>query len=241
VEPVTQAAEEFIFEGGDLMTQLKKRLLIAAGLAALALTGPLMDTTHNVAQAAGPSVTIDGPLPLPVNASQTGAWSVTANQGGAPWSVNINNTPGVNIANSPTVGLAAGASVHDADNPARQPYTAESGVFTTAAGGIVTYPAVPSGKVLVIEHISGRIDLIMPSGAHYLPRFEVPDAANSSKNDEFPVPLVLQDTDFWVVSDAVRYYFPAGTAPSFVIQPGSGSPTSGVADFSISGYFVNVP
>lgn len=179
----------------------------------------------------------------PVSLQSTGVISgtVNANITNPSVPVSISGTPNVNVANSPTVSLATGTSVRDADNPARQFYTAETGAALTLAGGLATFNPVPSGKVLVVEHVSLRVDDIIPSGARYLPRFLVPDSANTSTDDQFPLTLVLQDTDFWVASETVRFYFPAGTSPALVVEPGSGSPTSGIADVSISGYLVNIP
>lgn len=227
------------------MMQIRKVILVALGCVASLIALSLIPVRPVAATPGGPTVTVVNTAAeaVPVSLQGTGVISgtVNANITNPSVPVSISGTPNVNVANSPTVSLATGTSVRDADNPARQFYTAETGAALTLAGGLATFNPVPSGKVLVVEHVSLRVDDIIPSGARYLPRFLVPDSANTSTDDQFPLTLVLQDTDFWVASETVRFYFPAGTSPALVVEPGSGSPTSGIADVSISGYLVNIP
>jgi len=102
-------------------------MLAAAGMvAALWTIGSVMPHRGE----AEPTITLGGPFPLPVSAAQTGAWHVTAAQGG-PWTVStLNNEDPGRTAYQALLQQAC-------TNPCRFGFTA------------------PAGKRIVIQHISG--------------------------------------------------------------------------------------
>ncbi len=74
--------------------EMKKYMTAALVVFTLAAAGTLMNSTRTVAQAGGPTVTIDQAqlLPLPVSGSATVSGTVAATQSG-PWNVGIVGTP----------------------------------------------------------------------------------------------------------------------------------------------------
>src|SRR5436309_1522867 len=87
----------------------------------------------------------------------------TAPQGTTPISgnVGITGTPNVNVTNTPTVTLAPGASVRDADNPARQPIAFNNGVSLLDGheSGQANLGTVPLGKRMVIELATASLEV----------------------------------------------------------------------------------
>src|SRR5215831_18874114 len=86
------------------MNDFKKRILVAAIIAGLAVIGSLMNSQQATIRAAGggPTVTIDQTqLPLPVTGSLGVAGTVAATQSGT-WNVGVTGTPNVNVANPAT-------------------------------------------------------------------------------------------------------------------------------------------
>jgi hypothetical protein len=136
---------------------LATSVTLFGGLAASAAIG---HRTAAAKQTQG--VVIDGPLPLPVTGT------VMAEQGG-PWNVGLLGTPSVNIANSPTVSLSNSAAaplfvVNLADR-GRSPYQFSGfypdSICPTGTGKSCRFnvpQAVPFGKRLVVEHITGDVE-----------------------------------------------------------------------------------
>ena len=60
------------------MNKFRNKLVAAAALAILAVIGSFMGGPRPVAAAGGPNVTIDGPLPLPVNDAPSQPFNVSA-------------------------------------------------------------------------------------------------------------------------------------------------------------------
>jgi hypothetical protein len=173
------------------------------------------------------------PVPTLAQGTTTVAGTVQAQQSGS-WDVGITGTPTFqvgNVANNPVPG-------RDVDNPARQPFTkvvTDSNSF-----------AVPSGKRLVIEYVSGGG--FISTGQKFL---EVGflftaliDGDRAGVQHHFvPVFTGTQNTgmnqfDVYAVSQQTRIYVePGGLVQGFLEK------TSGVAgvSFTVSGYLVDVP
>lgn len=125
---------------------VKKRLLAAAMLIALAGAGVLISGSHNVAEA-GPGasqVSIAGPLPLPITGTATVSGTVAATQSGT-WNVGITGQPlNVNVANSPAVTLAGTPTVNANVN-----FPANQGVTVSAPGPLTNVGRLPSQQVML--------------------------------------------------------------------------------------------
>jgi hypothetical protein len=92
-------------EEGDVMNDFKKRMLLAAINAGLAVIGSLMNSQQAVAQQGPPdglAVRIVNPVPVPVTGSTTVSGTVAATQSGT-WNVGISGTPNVGITGTPNV------------------------------------------------------------------------------------------------------------------------------------------
>jgi hypothetical protein len=158
----------------------RRALFAGAVVAVLAVASafpPFQMAERAVAQAGAP-VHIISPLPLPttgttaisgpVDARQSGSWnvgvtgSVPVTQGG-PWTVALTGSPNVVIANPADTPVL----VRNVDEPGRAPYLEEvelsnppnntTAFCQTVSSCSLHFPAVPSGKRLVVESISGAV------------------------------------------------------------------------------------
>jgi hypothetical protein len=91
----------------------------------------------------------------------------------------------------------------------------------------LTFPPVPAGKRLVVEHIAGQVRVDAPSFANFL-AFRV--APGSGPNIVFHLPLVLLpgvigSTYSYGISAPVKYYVEPLNSPSIQVT-GSGNPGS---------------
>ena len=98
------------------MHYIGRNLVVVGSVLGLGLIGSLLTTGSNhpgVLEAAspGPTVTIAGPLPLPVNGAVTVANTPNVNVANTP-GVTVTNTPNVNVANTPNVNVANMPSVN---------------------------------------------------------------------------------------------------------------------------------
>lgn len=134
------------------MNTFKKRMLVAAVIAVLAVIGSLMNSQQSAVRAAGgPTVTIDPTqLPLPVKGSLGISGTVAATQSGT-WNVGITGTPGVNVTNPAT----APVLFSNVNDPGRIPYqVVRTNINCLAPPCTVPFPAIPNGHRLVLQHVS---------------------------------------------------------------------------------------
>ena len=231
------------------MNKFRSHLLAGAGLVALAVIGSEM-SLHRAAATSGPGVTISGPLPLPIAGSTTVSGTVAATQSGAPWSVNVANTPTVSITGTPSVSvnsvppvsLAVGTSVRDTDNPARQPFQASVILnFATTDTVATNTLEVPTGKELVIEYVSMFADL--PTGNTLL-ELVVSTFQGASSIEHYFSPR-LQGTqgmiDIYLISQQTRLYADPGLAKVSFVAIRTASNSTGQVGATVSGYLVGVP
>jgi len=166
--------------------------------------------------------------------------------------VNVGNTPSVNVANTATVQVSGTPSVQvkndvstpvvtrSTDEPARQPFSTFHTCSTNTNGGTqecsVTFN-VPSSKELVIEYVNvqcfgfgspnpAQSTITTTAGGSSVPY-------NFLRGDPNPIfNNVFQNNAL------VRIYADPGTTVTLTgIQNGNGS----TFQFSLSGYYVNVP
>jgi hypothetical protein len=125
----------------------------AIGLLALALVG--LFVSPRAKGDASKEVVLTSPLPLPVTGTVgvTGPVAVTSQQSG-PWNVGIIGTPTVNV--NPTGNAQPGRNI---DEPGRVPYQA---FIHAGASNQAVFPAIPTGKRLIIEHLSAFANVTSP-------------------------------------------------------------------------------
>lgn len=239
------------------MSDSKKLLCV---MASLALLGFVLNATLGSikAEASGggaPVMVVN--TPLPVSAAQSGAWAVS-----------VSNTPNVNIANTPSVTLAAGGSVRDADNPARQTpilgegttYNAahQGGCSSTEDGCNKALFQVPTGKRLVIEYAS--MNACLTAGETATMEISVVSSANCQVGSECGVdrlyyttmsaPAIATDaatncpgtgSGTTSVGQSVRIYADAGQVIVVGAHRNKGETGSGGYLFGLSGYMVDTP
>jgi hypothetical protein len=166
--------------------------------------------------------------------------------------VNVGNTPSVNVANTATVQVSGTPSVevkNDAstpvitrstDEPARQPFSTFQTCSTNTNGGTqecTSTFSVPANKELVIEYVSvlsfgfgnpnpARSTITTTAGGASVPYRFLRGDPSPIFNNEFQSNAV------------VRIYADSGTTVTLTgTQNGNGS----TFQFSLSGYYVNVP
>jgi hypothetical protein len=179
----------------------------------------------------GPTVTIGNPLPLPI----TGGVSVT----GTP-NVNVANTPNVNVNNTPNVHVtnssASPVPTADRDAIGRNLYQSVNNCNNVTNSCVISFPAVPAGKRLVITHVSALA--VMPSASslvvielrganvfQFLPA--VPSQGNFSGEFDF------------IANQEVLAAYDAGQSPNVDAFAAVASPFT--VEASISGYMIDVP
>jgi len=158
-------------------------------------------------------------------------------------SVTIVGTPDVNVVNTPTVQVGNSAAspvqTRDVDNPARQRWQGSAQVlFNFPDTQLVTTfgPAIPAGKVFVIEYITAHGSL--PTGQKL--RFILFNDAGLTIVQHYFAPT-FAGTDFTVdnliMSEQVRFY--AVSMPRMNVTRFPDNSGSGFVTFSLSGYLVD--
>jgi len=227
------------------MTTFKKRLLVTAVIAVLAVIGSLMNSQRAVAQnQQGETVTINpAQLPLPVKGSLGVSGTVAATQSGS-WNVGITGIP----------------LFKNVDEPGRSPFLsgiAGGGGFCSAAvcefGQQFSGPG-PNTR-LVVKDVSVRV-LLNPGGKIAYAQLFSCSTPNTvctptSLTNAVYIPLSLQASsvqtgtglfDVWVANQQVDFYVEAGSVPEIFFFMDSGE-TSGLANTlgSVSGYTISLP
>ncbi|HEY4362858.1 MAG TPA: hypothetical protein VGN17_17950 [Bryobacteraceae bacterium] len=190
------------------MQQLKKSGMLVAGVITLGVIGSWM--TPNVAHA-DPTVTIGGPLPLPVT---------------------VGNTPNVNVANSPTVKVGNTTATPVPVETALQPFQ-----FTQiGALPLFNFP-VPGGKTLIVENVS--IECQEPPATGYFTDYRVFTSVNGVfAQHSFSPTIEHEPAQYMLITNQqTRIYASGGTSVS--IGTGDGTPTGSNCDVTISGELIN--
>jgi hypothetical protein len=133
--------------------------------------------------------------------------------------------------------------VRDVDNPVRQPFQSSGFVsFSGQFGEEVV--AVPTGKALVIEHVTGHI--VVPGGQTPPQYISVATTLGGNTADHnFPVAYLTSagtstsPIDVYAVASAARLYSGAGTTSVTIRGIRTNLTGNASFSFSISGYLVN--
>jgi len=198
------------------MQQLKKSGMVVAGALTLGLIGTWM--TPSVAHA-DPTVTIGGPLPLPVSVTNTP-------------NVNVANTPSVSVSNSPTVQVG-----NTSANPVPVRETLQPFQFTNISTSLLTNFPVPAGKTLIIENVS--IECMEPPAVGYFTDFRLfTQVGGVFAQHSFSPTIGHEPADYMLITNQVtRIYASGGTTVG--IGTGDGTPAGASCDATISGELVN--
>jgi hypothetical protein len=135
----------------------------------------------------------------------------------------------------PVYAQVKAALVQSRDEKARNPYQARINVLGAGGTSTTTFPFVPAGKRLVIEHVS-----VLIRGAFA----DTIDSAYLSGNQagafQF-TPGVYTQTGggAYVINQGVLEYFDAGDTPTFNVSSSSANPFTTIA--TISGYTIDIP
>jgi hypothetical protein len=160
-------------------------------------------------------------------------------------------TQNVNVVNTPTVKIDSTNPVmlHDVDNAALQPFQASaSGNFVDGAFGTGSVPItqVPVGKRLIIEHVSVH-GATSPGQKLMLASIGVTQQNANGGQPIFHY-LIIHPAgsdgfaDRYYCGEAVRLYADPGTIVSLLaIRDSTAGTLFGAVQYSISGYFINMP
>jgi len=123
------------------MKRFKNHLIAAAVLSVLATIGTIMNSHQAAAQPPGPpgGLAVNVVSSIPLQATVSGNVGITGTA-----DVNVKN-----LATAPVLSL-------NVNDPGRIPYQKS----VTSSGHPVTFPAVPTGKRLVIQHVSIDASLV---------------------------------------------------------------------------------
>jgi hypothetical protein len=205
------------------MAKFKERMVVGAIVVALGMIGMFMSAhqvTATTPPPAGPSVTILGPLPLPVSING----DVSLTPGG---SIQITNP-----ASAPVL-------VRDVDAGSSEPFQA-TGVIGFSAGHAGTFFAtVPAHKRLVIEHAALSVLANAPNGFNQVLIVITPttfDPMSCTHIGEDPS-LGFQT---FACTTQTKLYAEAGQSVGVDVSLGDFT-GSGNARVTMSGYYVPVP
>ena len=130
------------------------------------------------------------------------------------------------------------ALIKNVDEPGRNPYTFEIQCAVSATSCFLTAPLVPANKRLVIEHISGSIDVAPGSKISDMAIVAALSPTILRRARLFPqYALTIFGKDRYVVNDPVLVYIDAADKPGIAI-----SATLPVIEGSLtlSGYLVDL-
>jgi hypothetical protein len=148
-------------------------------------------------------------------------------------------TPGtqdVNVVNTPTVS--------DADNPARQPFQALAGGEFTQPVFVITLTTIPTGKRLIIEHVSVVGETLTGKKMIGASIGVALQNVNNGSHVYHSLTVSAQGSnvfgeDIYTASGQIRLYGDPGTQVYGVAV--SDNAVGSHVSFSISGYLVDVP
>jgi hypothetical protein len=231
------------YEGGGIMNSPKKIVSLCIALLGLAAVAVIVTTGTVGASPRLHSIAAAPPTPaIPVTVANT-PLPVTGNV-----SATINGTPTVNLTNSSNNPLF----VRDVDN-ARQPILGGCPIilvdtsrfascnlsFTDVNGAALT--AVPLGKRLVIEWVSGEFDFL-PTGSlplHFALQVVTANAGTGFSFVPTKIGAVNSAYDQWQISQQTRLYSDPGSTVSLSVLTNTSAPVTAIVQ--VSGYFVDVP
>ncbi len=143
----------------------------------------------------------------------------------------------------PAAAQVRAALVQSVDEPARNPY--QEALFNVACRGTTVcsfdFAAVPTGKRLVVTHVSGYVDTANGT----MPNSFLQSGFGGAAYASVPIvglrgPLTALGTRY-IISQSVLAYFGPGESPRGFYQGVSGEILSGGAQMMLSGYFINLP
>ena len=132
----------------------------------------------------------------------------------------------------------AATLVRNVDEPGRNPYQEQK-----FGSGLMAFSAVPTGKRLVITHVSGATGYGVATEADPL---VIENEGNGTVKINIPtqqyVPtLAQQNGKSYVAGSDIKMYFEAGEYPRAAFTVFPGSPANYTAFITLSGYYIDLP
>jgi hypothetical protein len=217
-------------------------------------------------------VTVANTAAQPVPVQQVGPVQVTGDikvtniptvQIGNIPSVNIANTPVVKLDTPPVLDIAAPLNTKSLDEPGRTPYLVQQAFSLTCQRPILfhlnlrnqqcnaTFPPVPSGKRLVIQHVSGELIVDSDLGAAPYLVSGLIQGQTAQVSHLLTVSFLTQDTnaqglffhDIYRIDEATQMFIEPGDAPQINAIYGIDRAHSALlaGSVTLSGYLVDVP
>jgi hypothetical protein len=149
------------------------------------------------------------------------------------------------ITNTPAVKINTDADhpvfVRDVDNPAREAFQHDITFTLPDNFSEVCSPlvAVPDGKRLVIEYISGKATF--PAADQKLRNFSIRTTLNGNQAYHYLVPGATGIFNEYVIGQQVRLYADGNTLPHICVSRGTLNDGIVTVQASISGYLVDLP
>jgi hypothetical protein len=160
--------------------------------------------------------------------------------------VNVLNTPLAvtgSVTTSGSVSLTPGSSVSVINTPSNPVPVREIGepfqaLAQSTLSSPVTFPTVPAGKRLVIEHFSVEVN---NNTSGVFPNTCILSNGDGASNDYFAIQPTFSNSlnHFWVGSVKTKFYAETGKTPQIFCDFGFGQ-SGGISAF-VSGYFTPVP
>jgi len=203
--------------------------LTAVGIAMVAIAlAAVGSRTSNATPGAQHVLVVNG-TSSPVPTAAVGTTQVAG-------TVSVSSLPSLTLAAGSSVQVGNTVAVRDTDNPARHPFEADVDVaiLDTFGGNNATLATVPSGKVLVVEHLSAVA--FLPPGQKF----------SAGVNIDFVRTHHLVSTargafggnELFEISQPIRLYVGPGSSLNVRVDRDTGS-GAGQARFTVSGYLVD--
>src|SRR5262245_13197862 len=178
------------------------------------------------------------PVPTQAQGTTTVAGTVQAEQAGA-WSVGIAGTPTFSVGND----ASSPVPVIDVENPAHQPFQFFA-TFSKTGGNFVSSNqiAVPAHKRLVIETIT--VQAFVPAGQKLLAQINMTGGGVFAQHNIILTPqgsFNFDLQDYFAATESVRLYADEGSAVPFNVTRSSSDGQFWGGQYTVSGYYVDVP
>jgi hypothetical protein len=139
----------------------------------------------------------------------------------------------------PAIAQVRAAIVQNRDEPARNFYSSQlSCSINTSGYCVVDYPAVPTGKRLIIQHVSS-IETMPAQNTITSIDLRTKGGAIGAFMNALPGPANIAGAAYYSTNDNVLVSYDAGAQPEFIVFTTSSANFTTVA--IISGYMIDIP
>src|SRR5262249_32087797 len=178
------------------------------------------------------------PVPTQAQGTTTVAGTIQAEQSGN-WNVGIAGTPTFEIGNN----TSSPVPVIDVENPAHHPFQFFA-TFSNTGGNFISSNqiAVPAHKRLVIETVT--VQAVVPTGQKVLAQINMMGGGVFAQHNIMLTPqgsFNFNLLDYFAATESVRLYADQGSAVPFNVTRSSNDAQFWGGQYTVSGYFVDVP